>query len=83
MRAEGGHTSGTFGTRLGEETHVVPKPMSETGGRPILWHSMKPYSSCGFNDLITFMHLRRPLIIALIRVGHSLWTGALLGLLAV
>lgn len=31
----------------------------------------------------TFMHLRTPLIISIIRVGHGLWVGALLGLLAV
>ena len=31
----------------------------------------------------TFMHLRTPLVISIIRVGHGLWIGALLGLLAV
>ena len=44
--------AGGFGTRLGEETHLVPKPMIEIGERPILWHIMKTYSSFGFNDFI-------------------------------
>ena len=44
--------AGGFGTRLGEETHLVPKPMIEIGERPILWHIMKSYSSFGFNDFI-------------------------------
>ena len=44
--------AGGFGTRLSEETSVLPKPMVEIGGRPILWHIMKMYSSHGFNDFI-------------------------------
>lgn len=44
--------AGGFGTRLSEETTVVPKPMVQVGGRPILWHIMKMYSSYGINDFI-------------------------------
>jgi glucose-1-phosphate cytidylyltransferase len=44
--------AGGFGTRLSEETSVLPKPMVEIGGRPIIWHIMKMYSSYGFNDFI-------------------------------
>lgn len=44
--------AGGFGTRLGEETDVKPKPMVEIGGRPILWHIMKGYSNYGFNEFI-------------------------------
>ena len=32
---------GGYGTRLGEETQLKPKPMVEIGGKPILWHIMK------------------------------------------
>jgi len=42
--------AGGFGTRLAEETAVVPKPMVEIGGRPILWHIMKHYSHYGFKE---------------------------------
>jgi glucose-1-phosphate cytidylyltransferase len=44
--------AGGLGTRLSEETTVRPKPMVEVGGKPILWHIMKIYSSYGFNDFI-------------------------------
>lgn len=44
--------AGGFGTRLSEETKLIPKPMIEIGGKPILWHIMKIYSYYGFNDFI-------------------------------
>jgi len=44
--------AGGLGTRIGEETHVRPKPMIEIGGKPILWHIMKIYSAHGLNDFI-------------------------------
>ena len=44
--------AGGLGTRLSEETTTRPKPMVEIGGRPILWHIMKMYSSHGINDFV-------------------------------
>lgn len=44
--------AGGLGTRLHEETIDRPKPMVEIGGKPILWHIMKIYSSHGINDFI-------------------------------
>ena len=44
--------AGGLGSRLSEETKVVPKPMVHIGGKPILWHIMKIYSYYGFNDFI-------------------------------
>jgi glucose-1-phosphate cytidylyltransferase len=44
--------AGGLGTRLSEETVLKPKPMVEIGGKPILWHIMKIYSSYGFNDFV-------------------------------
>lgn len=44
--------AGGLGTRLSEETNLKPKPMIEIGGRPILWHILKIYSSHGINDFI-------------------------------
>lgn len=44
--------AGGFGTRISEESHLIPKPMVEIGERPILWHIMKYYSSYGHNDFI-------------------------------
>jgi glucose-1-phosphate cytidylyltransferase len=44
--------AGGRGTRLAEETVVRPKPMVEIGGKPILWHIMKVYSTYGIHDFI-------------------------------
>jgi len=44
--------AGGFGTRLSEETSLRPKPMVEVGGKPIIWHIMKMYSTHGIHDFI-------------------------------
>ena len=44
--------AGGIGTRLSEETALRPKPMVEIGGKPLLWHIMKIYSSYGVNDFV-------------------------------
>lgn len=50
--------AGGFGTRISEETVTKPKPMIEIGGKPILWHIMKIYSSFGLNDFIICLGYR-------------------------
>lgn len=54
--------AGGFGTRLSEETRLVPKPMVEIGGRPILWHIMKAYAHYGFNDFVVCAGYRQDVI---------------------
>ena len=44
--------AGGLGTRLREETEIKPKPMVEIGGKPIIWHIMKTYSSFGIKDFV-------------------------------
>lgn len=44
--------AGGMGTRISEESAARPKPMIEIGGRPILWHILKIYSSHGINDFV-------------------------------
>ncbi len=44
--------AGGLGTRLSEATNLIPKPMVEIGGKPILWHILKTYSHYGINDFI-------------------------------
>ncbi len=44
--------AGGLGTRISEETQLKPKPMVEIGGKPILWHIMKLYSSHGVNEFV-------------------------------
>ena len=54
--------AGGLGTRLSEETVVKPKPMVEVGGRPILWHIMKIYSSHGLHEFIVCLGYKGYLI---------------------
>ena len=44
--------AGGLGTRLSEETNILPKPMIEIGGKPIIWHIMKHFSVHGINEFI-------------------------------
>ncbi len=44
--------AGGLGTRLGEETSTIPKPMVQIGDAPILWHIMKLYSAHGINNFV-------------------------------
>lgn len=44
--------AGGLGTRLAEETHLLPKPMVEVGGKPMPWHILKTYSHYGINEFI-------------------------------
>ncbi len=44
--------AGGFGSRLGEETVLRPKPMVEIGAKPILWHIMNIYASQGCEEFI-------------------------------
>jgi glucose-1-phosphate cytidylyltransferase len=44
--------AGGLGTRLGEETQTMPKPMVTIGDSPILWHIMKLYSAHGINEFV-------------------------------
>jgi glucose-1-phosphate cytidylyltransferase len=44
--------AGGLGTRLSEETELVPKPMVEIGGQPILWHIMRHYAHSGFKEFV-------------------------------
>lgn len=44
--------AGGFGTRLSEETDVIPKPMVRIGNVPILRHIMNYYSKFGHTDFV-------------------------------
>ena len=50
--------AGGTGTRMSEETAVRPKPMIEIGGKPMLWHIMKMYSSHGIQEFIICLGYR-------------------------
>jgi glucose-1-phosphate cytidylyltransferase len=54
--------AGGFGSRITEESHLIPKPMIEVGGRPILWHIMKYYSYYGYNEFIILAGYKQHII---------------------
>ena len=43
---------GGLGSRLAEETKLIPKPMIKIGKIPIVHHIIKFYQSYGFKDFI-------------------------------
>ena len=57
-----GILAGGVGTRLAEETETKPKPMVEIGGKPILWHIMKHYSTYGFFDFVVALGYKGEII---------------------
>ena len=43
---------GGLGSRLAEETKLIPKPMVKIGNKPIVCHIMDIYKFYGFTDFI-------------------------------
>lgn len=54
--------AGGFGSRLQEETAVIPKPMVRIGEHPILWHIMQIYAAQGFRDFVIALGYKGELI---------------------
>lgn len=54
--------AGGYGTRLSEETGIIPKPMIEIGGKPLLWHLMKNFSHHGYSDFIVALGYKSEVI---------------------
>ncbi|QDL94708.1 glucose-1-phosphate cytidylyltransferase (plasmid) [Paroceanicella profunda] len=44
--------AGGLGTRLSEETSILPKPLVEIGSEPIIWHIMKIFARFGAKEFI-------------------------------
>jgi glucose-1-phosphate cytidylyltransferase len=43
---------GGRGTRLQEHTRLIPKPLVEVGGHPIVWHVIQIYAAQGFRRFV-------------------------------
>jgi len=54
--------AGGYGTRLGNITETIPKPMVKVGSKPIIWHIMKIYASYGYNDFIISLGYKAEII---------------------
>jgi glucose-1-phosphate cytidylyltransferase len=54
--------AGGFGTRLAEFTELLPKPMVQVGGHPLLWHIMNIYASKGYKDFVLALGYRAEFI---------------------
>ncbi|MBN2519283.1 MAG: glucose-1-phosphate cytidylyltransferase [Bacteroidales bacterium] len=54
--------AGGYGSRLGHVSELIPKPMVEIGGRPIIWHIMKIYAYYGFNEFVIALGYKGNLI---------------------
>ena len=55
--------AGGFGTRLSEETDVIPKPMVRIGKVPILRHIMNYYAKFGHTNFIIALGYKADVII--------------------
>jgi len=66
--------AGGWGTRLGQQTEDIPKPMVPIGDRPILWHIMKIYSHYGINEFVICCGYKAELIQEYIQKLDESWT---------
>lgn len=64
--------AGGLGTRLSEYTKLVPKPMVEIGGKPILWHIMHHYAHYGYKDFVIALGYKGDIIKNYFRQYYSL-----------
>ena len=55
--------AGGYGTRLSEETDIIPKPMVRIGNVPILRHIMNYYSKFGHSEFIIALGYKADVII--------------------
>ena len=56
--------AGGFGTRLSEYTDLIPKPMVEIGGKPILIHIIGLYSRSKHSDFYVALGYKSEVIIS-------------------
>ena len=64
--------AGGFGTRLSEHTEVIPKPMVQIGGKPILMHIMQTYANFNYRDFYLAVGYKAEVIKEYFLKFHSL-----------
>jgi glucose-1-phosphate cytidylyltransferase len=65
--------AGGFGTRLSEETDLVPKPMIRIGGEPILLHIIRYYAKFGHNEFLIAAGYKSEVIIEFFKNAALPW----------
>ncbi|MBL9084341.1 MAG: nucleotidyltransferase family protein [Planctomycetales bacterium] len=60
-----------FGTRLGEHTREIPKPMLDLGGRPLVEYIVRNLAACGFTSIAMNLHFLPEVIPAHFGDGES------------
>ena len=63
--------AGGFGTRLSEETDLIPKPMVRIGEIPILHHIINFYSGFGHKDFVIALGYKADVIIDYFEVNKN------------
>ena len=58
---------GGLGSRLSEETKIIPKPMVKIGNLPILIHIINIYKKNGFKNFIIALGYKKEVIINILR----------------
>ena len=54
--------AGGLGTRLGEYTELIPKPMVKVGGKPLIWHIMETYAHFDHKDFYVALGYKSEII---------------------
>ena len=54
--------AGGLGTRLGQLTKEIPKPMLQVGGEPILYHIINNFKQYGFNKILMSVNYKAEII---------------------
>jgi len=63
--------AGGKGTRLGEKTQLIPKPMLLIGGKPVLQHQVELFKSYGITDITLLVNHLSNTIIQYFGNGHA------------
>ena len=59
------------GTRMGEITDAIPKPMVQVGGRPLLWHLLRALRGAGVTDAALVIGYKGDAIRDYFGAGHD------------
>ena len=54
--------AGGWGSRLGQLSSTIPKPMVKIGNKPIIWHIMKVYSFYRYRDFVIALGVKGDII---------------------